>query len=407
MYWKKAVGVAMAGALSLSLAACGSTSTPSSQSKPAAKAETPAQLIGSLPSTLQALYQHNTDPVQASAYSSFKPVKGPWKICFADSYEGNPWRVTVKNDLQAMATMFGSKVSSLQVAVANNDITQQISQIEQFANSGCSVILTIPASSTGLNGAIQAAYQKGVPVVSFAGAVTSPYAINVDSNYYLWGENMAEGIASALHGHGNVLMVEGIAGQPITQQEDEGGLAGFANYPGIKVVSQVNGDWTPSVTQSVVLNVLTTNPAPINGVWTTGSETEEVASDFAQVHRPLPVISASISGDALGYWHAHQSTFKFYGGAVLPDWTAQTAFRIAVRLLEGQHPKLDTLLVPIPTVTQASLANWYQSCMTPSSASIFPTSQTDPLPESLMNGYFTNGQATPQYSFASMPKACQ
>ncbi len=397
----------MAGVVSLSLAACGSTSTPSSQSKPATSSKTPTQLVSALPATLKTLYQHTTDPIQASAYSNFKPVKGPWKICFADSYEGNPWRVTVKDDLQALTKMFGNKVSSLQVSVANNDITQQITQIEQFANSGCSVILTIPASSTGLNGAIQAAYQKGVPVVSFAGAVTSPDAINVDSNYYLWGKDMAIGIANALHGHGNVLMVEGIAGQPITQQENEGGLAGFAQFPGIKVVSQVNGNWTPSVTQSVVLNVLTTNSTPINGVWSTGSESEEIASDFAQVHRPLPVVSASISGDALGYWHAHQSTFKFFGGAVLPDWTAQTAFRIAVRLLEGQHPKLDTLLVPIPTVTQASLAKWYAPCMTPSSASVFPASQTDPLPASLMNGYFSNGQALPEYSFTSMPQACQ
>jgi ribose transport system substrate-binding protein len=218
---------------------------------------------------------------------------------------------------------------------------------------------------------------------------------------------MAAGIARTLHGHGNVLMVEGIAGEPITEQEDQGGLAAFHKYPGIKIVGQVNGNWTPSITQSVVLNVLTTNSAPINGVWTTGSESKEVAADFAQVHRPLPVISASISGDALGYWHQHQTTFKFDGGAVLPDWTSQTAFRIAVRLLEGQHPKLDTLMVPIPPVTQASLHGWYASCMTPSSASIFPTSQTDPLPESLMNGYFTNGHATPEYSFRSMPKACQ
>lgn len=407
MYRKRLAGVALVVAVSLALAACGSSSTaPGAQPKPAAGSATPRQLIGSLPNALQALYQHNTDPVQASAFSNFKAVKGPWKVCFADSYEGNPWRVTVKNDLQALATMFGDKVSSLQVAVANNDITQQISQIEQFANSGCSVILTIPASSTGLNGAIKQAYQKGIPVVSFAGAVTSPYAINVDSNYYLWGKDMANGIAQTLHGHGNVLMVEGIAGQPITQQEDAGGLAGFAAYPGIKVVSQVNGNWTPSIVQSVVLNALTATPGPINGVWETGSEAQGIASDFSQVHRPLPVVSASISGDALGYWHEHQSTFKFYGGAVLPDWTSQTAFRIAVRLLEGQHPKLDTILVPIPTVTQASLPQWYQSCMTPSSASIFPTSQTDPLPESLMNEYFTNGQATPEFSFASMPKAC-
>jgi len=44
--------------------------------------------------------------------------------------------------------------------------------------------------------------------------------------------------------------------------------------------------------------------------------------------------------------------------------------------------------------------------MTASSTDLFPVAPKDPLPEGLMNGYFTNGKATPPYSYAKVGSAC-
>ena len=38
--------------------------------------------------------------------------------------------------------------------------------------------------------------------------------------------------------------------------------------------------------------------------------------------------------------------------------TPRRLFRVAVRLLEGQQPKLGTLLIPIPAVHQDDLGKW-------------------------------------------------
>ena len=174
---------------------------------------------------------------------------------------------------------------------------------------------------------------------------------------------------------------------------------------GLKILRSVNGNWTPNVTKTVILQALATSPQQVDAVWTTGSESRVVAEAFAQAGRPQPLITGSISGDALGYWKAHPDGYRFEGHAVVPSWTAQTLFRVGVRILEGQQPKLNTLMIPIPPVHQADLAKWYQPCMTPDAVSIFPVAPEDPMPVDLMNAYFEK-PADIGYNYADTPSPC-
>jgi ribose transport system substrate-binding protein len=372
----------------------------------AGTAASPAKLLAKLPASLRALYIRTTDPLYPSAYGSFKAVKKPWKLCFADSYEGNDWRLDVRKEFERLTAQFkaAGQVTGITTAVSNGNVALQNSQIRSFVNQGCSVILSIPASATGVNAAVKAAYQKGIPFISLAGAVTSPDAINVDSNYFLWGSDMATSIAKTIKS-GNVVMVKGIEGQPVAVAENQGAEAVWKKYPGINVIARVNGNWTPSVTKSVMLQVIATHPQKINAVWTTGSESRYVAEVFSQSGKPVPLVTASPTGDAIAYVKEHKGV-HIVGGAVMPSWTADTAFRVAVRMLQGQHPKLNTLMVPIPPFDSNQLAKWYAPCMKDSSVTPFPVAPTDPLSEGQMNGYFTNGKATPPYSYKTIPSPC-
>jgi ribose transport system substrate-binding protein len=204
-----------------------------------------------------------------------------------------------------------------------------------------------------------------------------------------------------------VLLVEGIAGHPIVVQERQGADRALAEEPGLKVVRTVNGNWTANVTKTVVLQALATNPGKIDAVWTTGSESRVIAEAFAQAGRPAPLISGSITGDALGYWKANPDKYRFTGHGVLPHWTAETLFRVGVRVLQGERPKLNTLLMPIPPISMADFGAWYQSCMTPSAVSIFPVPPTDPVPEAVLDGYFTNAAPTKGWDYSKVPGACK
>ena len=364
-------------------------------------------LTASLPDELKALYVDAAQELLPSAYDDFAPKAKPWKWCHSESYQGNPWRVSMTNELRRLVDGLIEKgdASSFEVSDSNGDVSQQINQIRSFIESDCSIITSVPGSSTGLDDVIKAAYDAGIPFVTISGYVTSPYAINVDSNYSRWGFEMMEAIAKSLDGKGSVLLVEGIAGAPIVEMERQGAEKVLAENPDLTVSRSVNGNWTANVTKTVVLQALATNPTPIDAVWTTGSEARVVAEAFAEAGRPAPVITGSITGDSLGYWKDNPDKFRFEGHAVLPGWNAQAVFRVGQRILEGQKPKLNVIMIPIPAVAGADLGDWYQDCMTPDSVSVFPVPPSDPMPEALMDAYFANPGPT-GFDYSLVPGAC-
>ena len=264
-------------------------------------------LLNSLPAQLKSLYTNVASPVLPSAYNDFKPKNAPWKIGYADSYQGNPWRVTVKDELFRLADIFkkAGKVESIESKVSNNDVSQQIANIRSFIDKKVDIIILNPESPTALNAVVKEAHDVGIPVITIAAPVTSPYAINVDQNYYVWGYNMADSIGKSMNGKGNVLMVEGIAGVSIVDYQRRGYEDAMKNYPGIKTIAKVNGNWTLSVTKQVVLQTLATTSEPVDAVWTTGSEARVVFEAFKEAGRPVPLVTGSITGDSLGYWKAH------------------------------------------------------------------------------------------------------
>ncbi len=363
-------------------------------------------LLKPLPPQLQQLYVGDTSNLQPSAYENFKPVAKPWKWCHSESFQGNPWRVAVTDELRRLVDSYKARgwVSSFQVSDSNNDLSQQIAQIRAFIDKKCSIITSIAGSTTGLNGVIEEAYKAGIPFVTQTGSVTSPYAINVDQNYVRWGADMAKAIVQQLGNKGNVLMVAGIPGQPIDALERQGAMSVFSKS-GVRILRVVNGDWTANVTKSVVLQTLATTPQKIDAVWTSGSEVRVIAEDFQQAGRPQPLITGSLTGDMLGYWKEHPD-LRFSGTALGPSWMAQTLFRVGVRILEGQKPLINTLLTPLPVVNEADLPKWFSSCMTPASVSVFPLAPADPMPDSLMNAYFKNPAPVAGYNYSDLPNPC-
>jgi len=372
-----------------------------------AYADARSDALQALPDNARALYTDAVD-VGPAQFADFKAPTKPWRWCHSESYMGNPWRVTFNDELARLVN--GAKeagdVSEFVVSDSNGDTTQQISQMRSFIEKGCSVITTIAGSSTALNAVIEDAHKAGIPVITSAGAVTTPTAINVMHNQNLWGYQMGKGIAQALQDGGTILQVEGISGHPLVQQENAGLEKAVAESGNLTIARKVSGEWTGTTTKSAVLQALATTPQQIDAVWSTGSEARFIAEAFQQAGRPLPLIAASISGDGLGYWHENQDAFKFYGGEVSPHVAAQNAFRVALRVVSGQKPIVNTIIAPMPTITQADLPTWYKDCMKPDSAAIFPIPPQDPFPEELLSAYFSNGQATPLYDFSKVPASC-
>ena len=388
----------------LLLAGCSGGDVPKSQPTTTETADAQA-VIDALPTELKSQYEGVANSIESSPYSDFQKVEGPWKVCYSESYQGNPWRVALANEMKRLADQYKKEglVASFQMSVSENDVARQNQQIRQFVSQKCSVIMVVAGSSTALNQAIGTAKNAGIPVVTIAGSVTTTDAVNVDSNYAVLGADLATSVSKVSD---NVLMVKGIEGSPIAIQQNDGAKAVWSKT-GTKIASEVNGNWTPSVTKEAVLNALTTSPGKIGAVWTTGSETAVISKAFMDSKRPAPLITGSISGDALGFWKENPDYFKFEGVALVPSWTAQTGFNVAMRIMDGKGPLLSTLEVPIPKVTMDDFSTMWRSCMTTDASSIFPVASKDPLPSELMDAYFkTPGKVGP-FEYSQTPDPCK
>jgi ribose transport system substrate-binding protein len=403
-------------AAGLLLAACGTSaktssaagSTASSSASAAPPAST--RLVNSLAPSVRQLYVNITEPVNASPYASYKSPKGPWKVCFEDAYEGNSWRITVRTQLAKLSQKFkqAGKVSSFSYAVSNDSPTLENSQLRSFIDRGCNLILLTASSSTGDNATIAQARQHGIVVVAFNNYVTSPDAEVVDQPWFQWGAQMAQEIATKLHGHGTVVYLKGIPGEAVAVGENAGADSVFAKYPGLTIIPAIGG-WTPTTTSTAIRQVLATHPETINAVWTTGSELWYVEQAFQSAGRSVPLITGSPEGNTLALAKADPSVgAKMFGQATLPIPIADYAFDAGMRILSGERAVISPILFPLSSWSGSNLTGWYGTCMSQAAGeSPFPVPPTQPLSDGQMNAYFANGHAVAPYSYTgTLTPAC-
>ncbi|OWV73111.1 sugar ABC transporter substrate-binding protein [Rhizobium sp. R634] len=290
-------------------------------------------------------------PLGASAYKDFKPKKGPpWKIGYASSYAGNTWRAAaldaVMNELLPRSKEAGL-VSEVVVTQSDLKDAVQIQQMRQMVDDGVDAIIICCSNVTALNQTIEYAYKAGVPVFSFSGYVTSPYAINGAANHAQGGGEMATWLADKIGKKGNVLLVSGIPGFASSDSFDKAAKEALAKYPDIKIVGEVAGKWTDQVAQVEVQKFLATNPIQIDGILTQGAQENGVLNAMLQSGRDMVPITLGGEASAACYWRQHPEWVDAGFHIWPPRREMQQMWEIMLRTLEGQGPKVQSFLRPV------------------------------------------------------------
>lgn len=389
-------------AMATTLAACGSSGGSGHSGQGQITVQAQKGYTHGLPSAVAGLYAGSGDPLGKSAYAEWKPVKTPWTLCFNNSYLGNTWRKAALDQFNALANQYkqAGLVKNYVSTNSNLNLAQQIQQMRDMIHvRRCSGIITIPTGTSGMNGVIQQAYKAGIPVVTDLGATTSPYAENFDENWYVSGFDEARYLAKAMGGKGSLLYVAGIPGETINVEYQRGLKDALKKYPNIHVVGTVTGKVTESVAQGAVAQFLATHPQRIDGVFQEGGMGAGILAAFQQQKRPIPALVFVGSGSMVSIFHDMLKAGKrpnFYGVTDPPGWTMKKSFNVLVRLLEGQHPKNMTIFYPPPKITAKNVDQWWSPDLNASTTK-WPEPPTDPLPDSAMNQYFTNGAAPLPY----------
>jgi len=339
----------------------GSESSPSEESSSSEEAESageaefnaksPGGVISSLPKEVQPAYDGFDAGVEESPWVNFKPKHGPpWTVGYASGYAGNSWRAGTLEGLERAAEKYekAGLINKLLVTQANLNDTVQIEQMHQLIDQGADVLVTCCASAA-LKQAAEYAGQHGVPVVTYSGYIDSKYSLNQYPNYLKIGFDMANFIAQQMGGEGNLLYVNGIPGAASNTSVDKGVEQALEQYPDVKVVGTVSGEWTDQIAKTKVLQFLATHPEEINGVVVQPAEEVGTMQAFLQSGRPLPPMTQGGEKGTACYWREHPDWKTRVFNLWPPGEEGEGAMDTVIKVLQGQGPKIESITKIAPS----------------------------------------------------------
>lgn len=309
--------------------------------------------VSELPQEIQdALYNpamlDPMQPIGSSAYRDFVAANPPpWRIGYASSYAGNTWRAAVMDRLQNEIIPKWQELGLIEEVIitqSNLNDSVQIQQMRQLVDQGVDAIIVCCSNPTALNQTVAYAHERGVPVFSAVGYLTSPYAVNSSANFVVGGMMMAEWIAEELGGEGTLLNVEGIPGASASDSQNVGIEMALADYPDIRVVGQVAGMWTDQVAQAEIQRWMATNPGRLDGIIVQSASVNGALRALKQSGRPMVPFTIGSELGALCYWRNNPD----FVSAAIHTWPPgddfEMGWNIMMRTLQGQGPKVQSIL---------------------------------------------------------------
>jgi ribose transport system substrate-binding protein len=277
----------------------------------------------------------------ASAQPTHK--NGPFTIGVSNGLVGNGWREEMKCAIKAEAHVQDPR-NKVVINEVNLDAAKQVAGIRDLISAGANAIIINPPDANSANTVIQQAVSRGIVVVVVDQLVTSTAPYQAENNQYLYGYRGMMWLAKRLNGHGNIVILRGIAGAPADTDRESGIKAVLKQYPGIHVLKEVFTNWQPATGGQQMLTLLRAYKN-IDGVWTSGIDYTAVPT-FLTAHRKfVPIVGAD------NKLFVHQLiTLKSRGlvGAAVtnPPPIGGVGAAIALKVLKGGSAPKITKLVP-------------------------------------------------------------
>jgi ribose transport system substrate-binding protein len=284
---------------------------------------------------------------KSSGDSPSSGTSGKISIALANSYIGNQWRVEMANVFKsACATPPYRDAVDCTTNHSGNDVGKQTQQITNLISQGVDAIVLDAASPTGLNGVVRQACARKIVVVTFDSAVSEPCAVRVNVDMRAMGAAMAEWLVEQMGGHGNVVMVTGVAGTSVDEEKNAGARAVF-DRAGVKVVAAYSGMWDSATAQRNTATQLPSMPAQVDGIWSSGG-TDGVLKAFEAAGRKLPP-TAGEGENGFRKMIAAGEVDGYSTGS--PPFLSVLALEAARQIVQGKRAKAD-IDVAYPVVTK-------------------------------------------------------
>jgi ribose transport system substrate-binding protein len=329
-----------------------------------------------------------------NAYQDFKPPAGKVQYCESTFYLGNTYQqgeITAFKQMIASLAKDGKAESNFIVQNSNNSVATQVSQLQSEIQSGCDVIFLNNNSTTAFCDQYTNAIQKNVLVISLDPSYCNN-AITVSFDVYQNSYDLAANLYKGMNYQGNLLEITGIPGVADAATATAAATAAMKGHPGLKVVGSYTGQWTASVAQTATAQWIASHPGiKVDGIVDEGAMGVAAETALQQAGRPLAKVSLQ-EGDCQELAFQKQNPdLVTYMTDQAPAPGAYASMNVALRIMAGQQPALDTILYPIPGPTPATFSQWYTPSMTVSSACFASPKPALPAITTYMAQFFTGG----------------
>ena len=127
---------------------------------------------------------------------------------------------------------------------ANDNSATQVQQIKELLQQNIDILLVSPNEAQPLTPIVEEAFTKGVPVIVIDRKTASDlYTSFIGANNYEIGQMAASYVARLLNGKGTVLEIVGLPGSTPAIERAKGFADGLQQFPNLKIISQVYGNW--------------------------------------------------------------------------------------------------------------------------------------------------------------------
>lgn len=290
---------------------------------------------------------------------------GPYTIGFSNAGLGDSWRVVALHSMQKAAAENKDKIAHLLITDAGHDDSKQVADIQDLVSRGVDLLIVSANTAQALDPAVTRVMESGIPVVMVDRRIESDNFVTfVTASDAITGRLFAQWIVEKLDGKGNVIMLGGQAGSSPSEIRMKTAMQVFNQYPGIKIIDTVYGDWSPVKAKQVMQAEIQKFGKDIQAVWsahglmTPGSIEAFVDSGWKDGEIP-PHTTADVNGPMqlalkhkvplleVGYppamaGEAIKSALKVLEGAQVP---CITEINSQIAVTEGDNtPSIDTRL---------------------------------------------------------------
>jgi len=150
---------------------------------------------------------------------------------------------------------------------ANNDVTTQANQIDQYIGAAVDAILIVPVQQGTLQPQVDAAKAKGIPMIEVNTSLRNPaITASVMPDDVKAGEQEAQMMMDKLGGKGNVVILRGPLGSSPEIDRGKGIDNILAKYPNVKVLANDTANWSRDEAVNKMKNWISAFGKDINGV---------------------------------------------------------------------------------------------------------------------------------------------